>query len=223
MIVSMEWANQKPLVEDINYFILSARIFELDKQKLKRFDKPPLLLANAIHWSRRFEYPWAILKTKFPGGERCLDAGGGCSSFQFLLAELYKDVYNIDPFNDSNDVLSYDDLMKIVNPNLHLVRGSLPHIDYPDNFFNDSFCISVLEHMDKKDIVRSIEELLRVTSERVMITMDVCEASLTRWSFMEIMEELKIIVKEPGPDCLVGRLPDTGDIRIACLFFEKGL
>jgi len=54
-------------------------------------------------------------------------------------------------------------------------QGDLRNMDYPDDYFDDTYCISVLEHgpINLNHIIPAIDELLRVTKRNLIVTMDV--------------------------------------------------
>ena len=229
VIKTMEWASTDPLIDNFDYFKVSMMVFQEEIKKIDLLQKEGM--ASSVQWSRRFEYPWAAMKVlestevrPLPCyGERCLDAGGGNAGFQFFLTNIYKDVYNADWFDEG--ILELEELKPLAGkgyPNLHFIHGYLPKLPFPDEYFDDSFCISVMEHIADVDIMKSINELLRVTKKRVMITMDVedNEGSVSYRNFRRTMNELQIPMP-PVKNPLVRDVPPFGFIRVACLYFDK--
>jgi ubiquinone/menaquinone biosynthesis C-methylase UbiE len=168
-------------------------------------------IRSALHNGRRFEYPLALQQIGWSNmvykstinsyvadfkraGRRALDAGGGLSSFPFLLSKCYDEVYNVDNFSKE-----YIDLLETVKSktgfsNIFLVIRNISSLPYDNDFFDDTFCISVLEH-GKNDYGSIIDELLRVTKNRVIITVDVCNEKIDEHLSMA---DLRVLSKKYG-------------------------
>lgn len=154
------------------------------------------------HWSRAWEYPWAINAAAFAGHCRILDIGGGGAPFADYLARLGHDCYVIDPSLRGGVNLSYDknksifknlrsvvfhSLISILKINtaegLHSKRknNSIKYFsqgaqstNFPDRYFDRVFCLSVLEHIPQTDWKKCVQEFERVLKPggRLIITLD---------------------------------------------------
>ena len=116
------------------------------------------------HWSRRFEYPWAVITSQMVKGMKVLDAGGGSSCLtQYLKQRMGpENVINvdIDP--------TYADLVADIE-NLY------PH--FSDDYFDRVLCISVLEHCNRPfHALGSLRNALKLGG-RLCLTFDVVEGS----------------------------------------------
>jgi ubiquinone/menaquinone biosynthesis C-methylase UbiE len=125
------------------------------------------------HWSRIFEWPWAAAAAALSHRDVVLEAGGGHTEFQFLLARYVKHVVNYDVSQAS---LDDSELMakQLGAANVLCRRGDLTSICYPDNHFDKVFCISVVEHIvDYAE--KAVDELWRVLKPggRLLLTMDI--------------------------------------------------
>lgn len=62
--------------------------------------KKSLLIQKIVgynHWSRAWEYPWAVNAANIEKRSRVVDVGGGGSPFSDYLAKFGHDCYVIDP------------------------------------------------------------------------------------------------------------------------------
>jgi SAM-dependent methyltransferase len=128
------------------------------------------------HWSRAWEYPWAILAADLGNRPmRVLDVGGGGSAFGPYLARLGHDCSVADPSLNEGAGCVYDrgrtpwenlrSLSKKVlfraaginsvwglpeggSPGpVHYVPHSATDLRFPDGHFDRVFCLSVIEHV----------------------------------------------------------------------------
>jgi SAM-dependent methyltransferase len=144
-------------------------------------------------WSRRYEYPWAgsFLET----GYRVLDAACGISHpFKFCIAAAC-DAYACDldtritdedaiirdviaDFGSCNNGLpgndAQEDLRRSIRK-LNRTQANITALPYEDKFFNRVFCISVLEHMPREDMLKALKEFRRVLKPDglIILTFDV--------------------------------------------------
>ena len=67
-----------------------------------------------IHWSRDWEYPWAIIASEVKSGERVLDCGCGGSPLLLFLAQRDCVCYGVDPhiFDNQSFLLHYKNRFK---------------------------------------------------------------------------------------------------------------
>lgn len=144
----------------------------------------PLLVRSATlkrwtgydHWSRAWEYPWAVLAAGLAGAPlRTLDVGGGGSPFSAYLAERGHAPVVADPSLDRDRSFVFDPGRSLLK-NLRSIAkhvlfraagihglwglpsggGGLPirqvadradRLSFPDGSFDRVFCLSVLEHI----------------------------------------------------------------------------
>jgi SAM-dependent methyltransferase len=144
----------------------------------------PLLVRSATlkrwtgydHWSRAWEYPWAILAADLRGEPlRTLDVGGGGSSFALYLARSGHDSTLVDPSLDQGSGFVFDPQKSLYRNARSLTKralfkvagihslwglpernGSTPvhhhpfsadRLEFPDRRFDRVFCLSVMEHI----------------------------------------------------------------------------
>lgn len=167
--------------------------------------KKSLLIQKYIdynHWSRAWEYPWAIHAANFEKPCRVIEVGGGGSPFADYLARLGHDCYVIDPSLRGGMSLKLDKKKSIFRNLRSLIYRSiisllkintsegLPSnkkdtaikylsqkaqcINFPDNNFDRIFCLSVMEHIPQEDWKKCIQEFERVLKPggRLIITID---------------------------------------------------
>ena len=162
---------------------IHADMLELDLLQQPRWFRPLLTRSRRLqswtgydHWSRQWEYPWAILAAEFgdrPG--RTLDVGGGGSPFSRYLAHAGHESHVADPSLDRGTSFVYD-VEKSLTQNVRSVSKrvlfraaginslwGLPEHDgksparyvaspandlaYPDAHFDRVFSLSVMEHI----------------------------------------------------------------------------
>jgi 2-polyprenyl-3-methyl-5-hydroxy-6-metoxy-1,4-benzoquinol methylase len=143
------------------------------------------------HWSREWEYPWAIMSGNIKEGENVLDCGCGGSPFlPFIVEEFKCNGYGIDlgfgdRIKDYNVVINsseplanlrhfFVDPSEVVNGNITIKKQNMTDIKYQDNFFDKVFCISVIEHMEENDAINGICEMVRVLKPggKLLMTID---------------------------------------------------
>lgn len=126
------------------------------------------------HWSRSFEWPWAIKQAGLRPRDVILEAGGGDTEFQFLLSRRASRVVN---FDHDQGVLDASEMYarQLGISNILCRRGDLVDLYYPDAYFDKVFCVSVVEHIE--NVEDCIDELWRVLKPggRLILTMDVVE------------------------------------------------
>lgn len=120
-------------------------------------------------WSRRYEYLWAC--QQILENELVVDAGcGGIHPLKYILADRVKTVYAID-----NNVAAIREARKHQDkPSLNYIIGDLRRIALKKESIDSIFCISVLEHLDRKAFAASLQEFLRVLRPggRLILTVD---------------------------------------------------
>jgi SAM-dependent methyltransferase len=154
------------------------------------------------HWSRAWEYPWAIEVAALGATPlRLLDVGGGGSPFSIYLAQRGHEVHVSDPSLDRGRSVLFDpdrgllrNLRAVVKRALFRVAGinslwGLPgragggaryhpfpadHLQFPDRHFDRVFCLSVMEHIPHDLWPACMREFVRVLRPggRLVFTLD---------------------------------------------------
>lgn len=166
---AITWADYTPLLLSTS-FLLTTDLYNIEKS-LGRAQEH----SDAMHPTRRMEYPWVYMKlSPLSKDEIILDVGAGKTLFPLLIAQRVKEIYTID-----NDIESVDYLKKKVQmtdlKNITIDLGDAKNIQFSSNFFDKVYSISTIEHILKEDAIHVIDELLRITKNggKVIITMDV--------------------------------------------------
>lgn len=145
------------------------------------------------HWSRAWEYPWAILAADLPDrAARTLDVGGGGSAFSFYLSRRGHECVVADPSLNEGVGCIYDHERTFMQnfrsmgkkilfgiAGIHSVWGLpdskighkirfVPHLAddlrFPDGHFDRVFCLSVIEHIPRESWAGCVKEFIRVLS-----------------------------------------------------------
>ena len=105
---------------------------------------------TSLHWSRQYEYTWAILNSNLKPTDICLDAGGGYSVFKYAIAKRCQKVITIDVNQDYLDkTIKSADRMGFKN--IEFLNCAIEN--YQTNQKIDKiYCLSVIEHIKDKDI-----------------------------------------------------------------------
>lgn len=104
---------------------------------------------TSLHWSRQYEYTWAIQHSNLNKEHICLEAGGAYAVFKYALAKRCKKVVCID--------INQDYLDKAIKSSQRL---GFSNIEFENSFiqkykteqkFDRIYCLSVLEHIENKN------------------------------------------------------------------------
>jgi SAM-dependent methyltransferase len=143
------------------------------------------------HWSRAWEYPWAIEAAVLEARPlRTLDIGGGGSPFAPYLARLGHEAFVVDPSMDQGARVIFDRQKGLYRNARSLAKSvlfrttginslwGLPATDgatpvryspdraddlrFPDAHFDRVFCLSVIEHIPRDLWTRCMSEFERV-------------------------------------------------------------
>lgn len=137
----------------------------------------------SFHWSRQYEYAWAILNSNLKKTDICLDAGGGFSSFKYALATRTEKVISID--------LDLESIGKSIITTRKLGFNNIEHYKYsideyqPDFKFDKIYCLSVLEHISSPEIrLKCMANLLRLLKPDgiLLMTLDIV-VSVGKYSY----------------------------------------
>ena len=177
---------------------IHGEMLEIGLELQPRWFRPLLLRSQRLrsytgygHWSRAWEYPWAILAAELPASPgRMIDVGGGGSAFSFYLARRGHKCVVADPSLNEGVGCVYDrqrtpyqnfrSMAKKVlfrAAKIHSVWG-LPEsqlgrsiemvshladdLRFPDGHFDRVFCLSVIEHIPRDMWAGCIQEFERV-------------------------------------------------------------
>ena len=128
---------------------------------------------DSLHHTRRYEYPYTMLN--IPQDTRSvLDVGGG-SSFSYYVSEQVEEVYVLDIDQKIGDELKQIKEHTRRFKNMQFQLGDARNLPFADNLFDVTTCVSVLEHMDDKNLILALSEMMRVTKPNgvVIVTMDI--------------------------------------------------
>lgn len=129
-----------------------------------------LTMAGVLtHWSRIFEYPWIMANGNFQKEHVVLDAAGGDSPLQIYVANLVRQIINVD-INPSYRPA-------ILKPNVLYATGDIRRLTIADEMFDRVILSSVLEH--DPDPEKMLLECMRVLKPggRLIGSFDVAEYS----------------------------------------------
>jgi SAM-dependent methyltransferase len=179
-VLTSGWATQDRL-SDESYKSITSELAEIDKMVGPTQTGS---MTQALHWSRRYEYPYAIMNmgaSDSSKGLKILDCGSGTGPLQFYLAMNGYNVYSLDL-----DLRALEKVAKFKSTNnletLYPAYGNILDLPFPDGYFDRVFSISVLEHVvyllkeDTTVILKGfVNELLRVLKPGglVVLTFDV--------------------------------------------------
>ncbi|MBI4318534.1 MAG: class I SAM-dependent methyltransferase [Chloroflexi bacterium] len=175
----------------------------------------PFVKLNAVsrrlgydHWSRLWEYPWAVLSANLDGRLRILDIGSGGSAFPLYLAKQGHEVHSADP--SLSDGTQWTDARKRMVHSLGIatawglpprpqngsvsvsyVPDSLQQLRYADGYFDRVFCLSVMEHVPETDWPHCMAEMSRVLSDRgrLVLTLDMSTPAANAQQFRKLLVE----------------------------------
>ncbi len=225
-VVDACWATIDCLADE-SYKTLTMELLEIDKLSSALYgDVPPCL-----HWSRRYEYPYAILNSVLPEHPskdfKILNCGPGISPLQFYLAIQEYIVYSLDVNLITLERVARFKLEEKLKT-LYPVYGNLLDLPFPDDYFDRVLSISVLEHIIEAGLLKQntnvilkgfVNELLRVLKPEglVVFTFDVNMKAETPFrlrydEYESLCEILGIRAKPPPHDRLYSS--DTGRGRM---------
>ena len=144
------------------------------------------------HWSREWEYPWAVINCEPAADMKILDCGcGGSPLLPFLTGVYHCQGFGIDMNHGDRFVPDQESYLKntqfplanlrnffidpaLIVKNITVQKGNMMNLPYHDSFFDRVLCISVIEHMKKADCEKAVGEMVRVlkTGGKLLITMD---------------------------------------------------
>jgi len=173
-------------------------MLELDLSQQPRWFRPLLTKSRALqamtgydHWSRAWEYPWAVLAADLgPRPLAVLDVGGGGSPFSLYLAARGHESHVADPSLDQGTSFVFDPKKSLYRNTRTLAKrlifraagihslwglpgedGRRPvryhaspadRLDFEDRRFERVFCLSVMEHIPRAAWKGCMREFERV-------------------------------------------------------------
>jgi ubiquinone/menaquinone biosynthesis C-methylase UbiE len=179
-VLDSGWANQGCLTNK-GYGVLTGELVEICRVVGAFVQGIPM----ALHWSRQYEYPYAIMNSLPPehpsGNFRILDCGAGIGPLQFYFAMKGYNTYTLDlDLPALERVARFKSEKKLES--LHPTFGNVLKLPFPDSYFDRVTNISVLEHViylvkqDTNVILKGfVNEMLRVLKPKglVVLTFDV--------------------------------------------------
>jgi SAM-dependent methyltransferase len=179
-VLTSGWATQDRL-NDESYKFLTSELVKIDKMVGSQRVGSTV---QALHWSRIYEYPYAIINIRTPEPSKrlnILDCGSGTGPLQFYLAINGYKVYSLDLDLSALEKVAQ---FKLANKleTLYPTYGNILDLPFPNDYFDRVFSISVLEHIvyrlkeDTNVILKGfVNELLRVLKPGglIVLTFDV--------------------------------------------------
>jgi 2-polyprenyl-3-methyl-5-hydroxy-6-metoxy-1,4-benzoquinol methylase len=132
-----------------------------------------------IHWSREWEYPWAILNAQTSPGMQVCDLGCGGSPLLPYLADRCGCVcWGLDsqfPINKRHNLRAFAQDPRTQFPQITWLEEDMAQLSLPDASMDRVFCISVLEHVGEDVMQRTMAQIDRVLKPGglALITTDV--------------------------------------------------
>jgi len=167
----MIWADYRYLASS-DYFRITRAIVDVEERFHKIINC--FYMRDSMHNTRRFEYPWVVLSL-FHGMGKVLDVGSGGTSLTAYLASINGEYYALD--YSANAIMQIDTIRDTLDLfNLRPVMCDAKDMTvFPDNTFDATISVSVIEHMSKDDFKKAVGEIVRVTKSggTILLTMDV--------------------------------------------------
>ncbi|GBD03406.1 Ubiquinone biosynthesis O-methyltransferase [bacterium HR19] len=131
--------------------------------------KLPYSSHMADSWLRHWEYSNAIIFSQTESWMRILDAGGTGTIFSYLLALLGCQTYTVD-IDESKIKSAIFTSEKLGLKNIFHLKQDIRQLEFPDNFFDRVFSISVIEHLEPETLGKAVKELARVLKPGGILT-----------------------------------------------------
>ena len=188
LVKDVRWANSQS-IRSKDFLSLTQILTLIDITLMQ--NRLVLGIPPSLHWSRKFEYPYALLMSGLFNESYglVLDIGAGTNPLQILLALKGFHVISLD-----NNPAYYIKLQKIRIRRLHPCFGDALSLPFKDNTFHYVIFISVLEHiLDHLNpefsmahslviTMRLVDEIYRVTRPggKIVMTFDVNFSTIER-------------------------------------------
>lgn len=140
-------------------------ILEPDENASSNFKVPTSF--TSLHWSRQYEYPWAIIHSNLKPSDVCLDAGGAYAVLKYAIAKRCSKVVTIDMNQDYLDK-SIKSAKRLGFDNIEFYNSKIQ--DYKsEEKFDKIYCMSVLEHIpsssERIDCLDNMTKMLKTGGE----------------------------------------------------------
>lgn len=119
------------------------------------------------HWSREWEYPWAVLNAELAPGMRVVDLGcGGSPLLPYLARERGCIGVGIDTNFKSttgrNNLRGFKEAPEKLFPEITWLQESMAEISLADSSMDRAFCISVMEHVARPVVEQTLAHVHRI-------------------------------------------------------------
>lgn len=160
-VLDSGWATQRCFT-DKYYRTVTGELVEICEKVGAYLGDIPM----ALHWSRRYEYPYVIMNCMssiHPSKKfKILDCGCGISPIQFYLAMKQHEIYSLDLNQYAlGRVTRFKSKWRLKL--LHPTYGNALNLPFPNAFFDRVLCVSVLEHT-----VRHLRQATRIIFKGVV-------------------------------------------------------
>lgn len=132
-----------------------------------------------MHWSREWEYPWAVINSGCRPGMRVVDLGcGGSPLVPYLVRRVGCRGAGVDlnlTSTEGHTLRGFPRPPETVVPEATWVLASMAYTGLEAHVWDRVFCISVLEHVDEPTAAGTMMEIARLLTPegRALITTDV--------------------------------------------------
>ncbi len=164
--------NEMILRELLSWDALSPNITPIVRDPFRRllyWQCPP----SPFHWSRQFEYPWALHNAELEKHQRVLDVGSNVCVPKYYMAKRVSSVVCID--NDQASMTKATEISKGFGfENIVHFCEDVRSMPFLDDMFDRVFCLSMLEHIPEGR-EQALDEMIRVLKpgRPLLLTMDV--------------------------------------------------
>ena len=158
---------------------------------------------NPAWWSRPFEYDWASLFIGAAHTYCTLDAACGISHpFKLWLQHQDAHACDLDPRIVSDDAIVKDMIadfgadvfeageiaIRQMLTRIKRQQADIVKLPYQDKMFDRIFCISVLEHMERQDMLRALKEFKRALRPTGLVVLTFDVPTISTATFVNIVE-----------------------------------
>lgn len=222
-----EIPNQIELVRELlSYDMLcpASCVFDRNELGALRFAFAP----SPLHWSRQFEWPWAIHHSELQPHHHVLDIGGGWSVLKYAVAKRCRHVISLEPNKEFIDKTELS-IEKVGIKNIMQIQGDVRSIPFPDNSFDRVFCISVLEHVEGGH-AKGMREMLRVLKPggALLLTLDIAYSGKDKGDFYmdadsvsALCSEYNIPIPDQTPPLMGAKVPNLAEDICIFVFMAR--
>jgi len=152
---------------------------------------------------RPFEYPWIIKQITSLNKKQILDIGAGVSPLPIYLAEKGAQIVTVDPhkkirrWEDCENWNEWGFLdYSIKNKNIQSINSKIQLLDFPTNYFDYVYSVSVIEHLPKTERLEMWEKI-GIWAKRggnLLITVDLIPGTENIWNYSEGKKVEEIVI-----------------------------